>query len=179
MNIDFDRCYAFLMKDERGFQNATTDPGNHLPDGRAGATNCGVTQKAWESWVEHQVTQDDMRALTPMVVKPFYHAQYWNVVRGDDLPVGIDYLLFDFGVNHGAKSAAMMLQEVVGTNPDGAIGKITLASVAAMPVQRLIDAYSDAKRAFYISLHDHVNQQGWLNRVDEVRLNAMGMIATF
>ncbi len=179
MNIDFERCYAFLTKSEGGFSNDPRDPGNHLPDGRAGATNCGVTQAVWEHWVGHQVTQDDMRALTPAIVKPLYHSEYWNTARGDDLPVGVDYLLFDVGVNHGPKPARMMLQEVVGTNPDGAIGQITLAAVAAMPVQRLIDAYSQAKRDFYLSLHNPRYQTGWLNRVDEVRLNAMGMIATF
>ena len=176
MNIDFERTYAFLMKSEGGFTNDQRDRGNHLPDGRPGCTNCGVTQAAWEAWVGHQVTEADMRALTPAIVKPFYHSEYWNTSRGDDLPVGVDYLVFDFGVNSGARHARMLLQQVVGTTVDGAIGQVTLAAVTAMPVRRLIDAYSEAKREFYKSLHDPVHEQGWLNRVDEVRLNAMSMV---
>ena len=176
MNIDFERCYAFLMKSEGGFSNDQRDPGNRLPDGRAGCTNCGVTQAAWERWVDHKVTQDDMRALTPAIVKPFYHSEYWNTSRGDDLPVGVDYLVFDFGVNHGPKPARVMLQEVVGADPDGAIGQVTLAAVSAQPVLRLIDAYSDAKAAYYKSLHNAYYEEGWLNRVAAVRLNALSMV---
>lgn len=40
---NFKNSLELVLKDEGGFETQTTDAGNHLPDGRAGSTNLGVT----------------------------------------------------------------------------------------------------------------------------------------
>ena len=165
-----------LIDSERGFQADPDDKGNKLPDGRAGCTNLGVTQFAWESYVGHPVTWADMKALTPDTVAPFYKRKYWDMVHGDDLPTGLDYLLFDFAVNAGPGTAVKLLQKIIGVVQDGAIGPITLSAIRVIPPKQLIERFSDAKEAYYKSLKDKKFEDGWINRIHIVELNALRMV---
>jgi lysozyme family protein len=114
MNTNFDACLAHLLKHEGGFVNHPSDPG--------GATNLGVTQAVWEDWIDRAVSEENMRALTPAKVAPLYREMYWDRIKGDKLPSGVDYLVFDAAVNSGASRAAKWLQTTVGAVADGAIG---------------------------------------------------------
>ena len=64
MQENYDKCFELLLHYEGGFVNNPHDPG--------GMTNLGVTKKAWEAFVGKEVDEDEMRALTPEVVGPFY-----------------------------------------------------------------------------------------------------------
>jgi len=106
-----------------------------------------------------------------------YQQKYWNAVKADDLPEGVDYLAFDFAVNAGPGRAAKLLQQAVGVTADGAIGPATLKAVAAMQPADLIEKYSAAKEAFYRSLPTFETfGKGWLRRVAEVKTISEGMI---
>ena len=148
MENNFNKSLALVLKEEGGFETQTTDNGNKLPDGRAGLTNLGVTQANWEAFVGHPVTWNDMRALTPEKVTPFYKRKYWDVVHGDELPNGVDYMAFDFAVNAGPGMAIKLLQRAVGVAQDGAIGPMTLSAIHAIPVNILIQRFSDAKEGY-------------------------------
>ena len=158
-----------LMEHEGGFTDDPRDPGNKLPDGRPGCTNLGVTQAEWEKHVGRQVTHDEMRALTPDDVNPFYKARYWDIIKADSLPAGVDYMVFDMCVNSGPGKAAMTLQSCVGAKPDGAIGPATLASISNANVDELIDAFSEKRLDYMKSLHNwETYKGGWERRVKEV-----------
>ena len=162
-------AFAELMKSEGGFTDDTRDPGNYLSDGRPGCTNLGVTQRAWENYVGRKVTHDEMRALTPETVNEFYKQKYWDAIKADDLPSGIDYMVFDTCVNSGPSKAARLLQECVGAKPDGAIGPATLAAVTNANLDKLIDDYSEARLNYMQSLTGWpVYGRGWERRVNEV-----------
>ena len=162
-------AFDALMESEGGFTDDIRDPGNFLPDGRPGCTNLGVTQRAWENFIGRQVTHDEMRALTPEQVKPFYKQKYWDVIKADDLPGGIDYMVFDTCVNSGPGRAARLLQQCVGTTPDGSIGPATLAAVTNANLEKLIDDYSAARLDYMQSLNGWpVYGKGWERRVKEV-----------
>lgn len=170
----FDTCYASVIKAEGGWSNDPADPG--------GITNWGVTKRAWEAWVGHPVTISDMHLLTPAIVAPFYRANYWNPMHGDSLPPALALVLFHCAVNAGPKRAAMLLQHVVDTAPDGALGPATIAAVAKAISSRvsglatLITAFQDALREFYRSLHNFdVFGTGWLNRAADVQRQAEAM----
>jgi lysozyme family protein len=62
---NLEQALALVLKSEDGFTIDPRDNGNKLPDGRAGSTNLGVTQAAWEAYVGHPVTWSDMKSLTP------------------------------------------------------------------------------------------------------------------
>ena len=177
MKENWDFAFGKLIGHEGGFTDDERDPGNSLPDGRKGSTNLGVTQKVWEEYVGHKVTHDDMRALTPVTVKPFYKALYWDKVRADDLPHGVDYVVFDTCVNSGPGRAAMMLQEAVGAKPDGAIGPMTLSAVRSQPSDVLVKDYCKRRLAFMKALPKWPTYgEGWERRVKEVEAMALKLI---
>lgn len=175
MNENYTFSLSEVLKSEGGYQEDPRDPGNRLPDGRMGCTNLGITQRAWEGYVGRQVTHDDMKALTPMMAAPFYKIKYWNPVKGDLLPSGVDYLCFDLAVNAGPGRAVMTLQTALGVNADGGLGPITLEAVRKADRAQLINGFTDAKIAFYKSLKNPTFEQGWINRANHVKAVALAM----
>lgn len=170
MKENFQRALEAVLHHEGGFVNHPTDPG--------GMTNLGVTKAVWEEWVGHPVDEKAMRALTPADVAPMYKRKYWDKVRGDDLPTGVDYCCFDAAVNSGAGRAVKWLQAVVGVDPDGAIGPKTLAAVAAMDPEQLVDDYAKRRLSFLMDLaHWGTFGRGWSRRVAEVQSTAASMTA--
>jgi lysozyme family protein len=159
-----------MLKSEGGYVNNPADPG--------GRTNLGVTQATWESWVGRPSDEAEMRSLTADKVESLYKKKYWDAVRGDELPVGLDYLVFDFGVNAGPGRAIKVMQSAVGVTPDGGFGPMTMAAVQAIDPVELIDKFSQAKEDFYRSLTQFpVFGKGWLNRVADVKVKANSMLA--
>lgn len=171
MRDNFETCLKEVLKHEGGYVDHPQDPG--------GATNMGVTKKVWEEWVGHEVTKDDIKALTRDDVKPLYRKKYWNVCKCDDLPSGLDYVVFDIAVNSGTRRAAKFLQSAVGATADGVIGNGTLTCVARTPlsVKELIDIICDRRERFYMSLDTFDTfGRGWLRRNEDVHQKALGML---
>jgi lysozyme family protein len=159
-----------MLKSEGGFVNHPSDPG--------GMTNLGVTKATWENWVGRESDEAEMRGLTPEKVEPLYKKKYFDAVRGDELPMGLDYLMFDFAVNAGAGRAIKTLQTAVGVTPDGGFGPMTMAAVQAVDPVELIERFSQAKEDFYRSLTTFATfGKGWLNRVADVKVKASAMLA--
>ena len=178
MISNWDQAFKQMLASEGGFTDDERDKGNKLPDGRKGSTMLGVTQFNWEQHVGHEVTHDQMRKLTPADVEPLYKKKYWDVVRADELPSGIDYLVFDLGVNAGPGRSIKLLQTAVGVPADGGLGPISMAAVLAADPIKLIQDFSDAKEDFYRSLDDFKTYgTGWLNRVAAVKVKATSMLA--
>jgi lysozyme family protein len=177
MIANWDFAFTKMIGHEGGFTDDPRDPGNTLPDGRPGCTNLGVTQRAWEAYVGKQVTHDEMRALTPATVKPFYKTQYWDKVRGDELPHGVDYVVFDTCVNSGPSRATKMLQEALGANPDGILGPMTLMAVRAVQPDALVSDVCERRLAFMKSLPRwDTYGNGWERRVQETEKYALGLV---
>ena len=153
MQSNWEQSFELMLGSEGGFSDDPRDNGNKLPDGRLGSTMLGVTQYNWENWIGHQVTHEQMKKLTPADVKPFYKKKFWDACRCNDLPDGIDYLVFDFAVNAGVGRSAKTLQSAVGATPDGSIGPLTLAAVNAYNnPETVINLFSIAKEEFYRGL---------------------------
>jgi lysozyme family protein len=170
MRENFDAALKAILHHEGGFVNHPADPG--------GMTNLGVTKKVWEEWVGHEVDEKAMRALTPEMVGPMYKAKYWDKVKGDDLPTGVDYAVFDAAVNSGPGRAAKWLQGCVGVEQDGGIGPKTLAAVAAFDPKGLVEDYAKRRLSFLMDLpHWGTFGKGWGRRVAEVQNTASSMTA--
>jgi lysozyme family protein len=170
MISNWQKSFELMLKSEGGYVNNPADPG--------GMTNLGVTKATWENWVGRESDEAEMRGLTPEKVEPLYKKKYWDAVRADDLPVGLDYLMFDFAVNAGPGRAIKLLQSAVGVTPDGGFGPLTLAAVQAIDPVELIEKFSQAKEDFYRSLGTFATfGKGWLNRVADVKVKANSMLA--
>ena len=169
MQSNWDSAFKLMLASEGGYVNHPSDPG--------GMTNLGVTKRVWEEWVGRESNEKEMRSLTPEMVEPLYKRKFWDACKCDDLPSGIDYLVFDFAVNAGVGRSAKILQTAVGVTPDGGIGPMTLASVNAISEAELIEKFSQAKEDFYRSLNTFETfGKGWLNRVAAVKVKATSML---
>jgi len=160
MKENYDHCLEMILHHEGGYVNHPKDPG--------GETNLGVTKRVWE---EHGGTKD-MKDLTVEDVAPIYKKSYWDRVKGDDLPSGLDLCVFDFGVNAGTGRAAKYLQSMIGTTVDGGIGPNTLKALEAyVQIEGLaatIDTYQSNRQEYYEKLSTFETLgRGWTRRVKE------------
>jgi lysozyme family protein len=166
---NWQKSFQLMLASEGSYVNHPSDPG--------GRTNLGVTQATWENWIGRQSDESEMRSLTSDKVEPMYRKKYWDAVRGDELKLGIDYLMFDFAVNAGAGRAIKTLQTTIGVTADGAFGPVTMAAVKSFEPVKLIEQFSQAKEDFYRSLNTFdVFGKGWLNRVAKVKAEALKMV---
>jgi hypothetical protein len=116
-------------------------------------------------------TDPDLKKLPPDQAREIYRTKYWNVLRCDDLPAGVDLVVFDLGVEAGPAEAAAALQRVVGAEADSSVGPATIAATkAGSPsdiVMRLSQLRRESKRG---------TSEG-IGRINEVEIAAQQMVA--
>ena len=114
-------------------------------------------------------------------VAPIYKKNYWDRVKGDDLPAGLDLCVFDFGVNAGTGRSAKYLQTLIGTTADGGIGPNTLKKVDEYVdehgLSNTIKNFQEARQGYYerLSTFDTFGR-GWTRRVTETTELALTMV---
>ena len=169
MKKNFDHCLDMLLEHEGGFVNHPKDPG--------GMTNLGVTRATYEQFLGRAATEAEMRALTPKDVGPLYKSEYWDKARCDDLPSGLDWAVFDWGVNSGMGRPAKAVQRIVGATPDGAIGPKTVKAIFDFDAKDTVEKLYDARQRFYESLKTFETfGRGWSRRNDETLKQAQELI---
>lgn len=168
MQSNFPLALSWTGLSEGGFVNDPLDPG--------GATNHGITHISLAIWRGvKSVTAAQVKALTKAEADQIYKAMYWDKVRGDLLPSGLDYAVFDYGVNSGPRRAIKDLQRalnalfVANLKVDGWIGEKTLDAIGMLDTQLLVELISDychRRWAFMKSLkHWKRFKNGWTTRV--------------
>lgn len=165
---NFQKSLAFVLKDEGGNDD---DPADH-----GGRTSRGITQREYTAWLsENGRPEQDVWQAPQDDIDKIYHEEYWQPYC-DAFPTGADYLFFDMSVNAGPYRAAVLLQQALGVTTDGRIGPVTRQAVIGVDPHVLIATYTKAKRDFYYSLHQPRFTKGWLNRCDDVMVNATSML---
>lgn len=177
MDRNFARALALVLKSEGGWSDNPADPG--------GATMKGVTLANFRRFVKANATKADLRNITDAQLGTVYRRQFWDAVHGAELPDGVDYAVFDFGVNSGPSRAAKYLQAAIGAVEDGRTGPATLQAVRALPAGVVIDRLCDARLAFMKRAKDKNGKpawptfgKGWTVRVSSVRAQALLMSAS-
>mgnify|MGYP001273216790 FL=1 len=170
MQANYDKCLETILHHEGGYVNNPKDPG--------GETNLGVTKRVYEEFGGTK----DMKDLTVEDVAPIYKKGYWDKMKGDELPNGLDLCVFDFGVNAGPGRSAKYLQTMIGTVADGGIGPNTLAKLAEYVEKHglatAIDNFQEARQGYYEKLSTFATfGKGWTRRVDETTQLAKTMIS--
>jgi lysozyme family protein len=171
MKGNFDAALAAVLKHEGGWADHPADPG--------GATMKGVTKRTLEAHLGREVTKDELRAISDETLAAIYRRGYWDAVWADELPAGVDYVVFDCAVNSGPRRAILFAQAVARVTQDGAIGPKTLAAIKAAcaeGAEGFIEEYSEARQAFLQALPTfQVFGRGWTRRVDDVEVTAARM----
>ena len=166
--VNYDKCLETILHHEGGYVNHPEDPG--------GETNMGVTKRVYDDFGGTK----DMKDLEFDDVAPIYKQNYWDRVKGDHLPIGLDLCVFDFGVNAGTGRSAKYLQALIGTTVDGGIGPNTLKAVDAyveeVGIEEAIRGFQQKRQDFYESLDTFKTfGRGWTRRVDETTELAISM----
>ena len=160
MKKNFEKSLEMLLHHEGGYVWHPEDPG--------GETNHGVTRAVYEQWVNRQVMDGEMKALTHADVAPIYKKNYWDKLKGDDLPSGLDFAAFDWGVNSGTGRPAKVIQRYVTATQDGAIGRQTLGLIAENNPADIIQYLYEQRQKFYERLKTFETfGRGWTRRNQE------------
>jgi lysozyme family protein len=173
MRDNFQRSLALVLVHEGGWADHPKDPG--------GATMKGITLATFRGFYRNnRLTKDQLRAITNAQLQEIYRKRYWDAVKGDDLPLGVDYAVFDFAVNSGPGRAAKFLQKIVGVPQDGQIGPQTLAAVLtpSRPVAIITSLCAD-RLAWLRKLSTFATfGRGWTTRVRSVETDAQLMVGS-
>ena len=163
---NFRRCMDIVLAYEGDYSEDPGDP--------AGATQFGIKIAALRDWRHDDgLTAEDVKKLGRDEACEIYRTRYWNVLRCDDLPLGVDLVAFDFGVNAGTGRSAKMLQQAVGAADDSSIGDATIAATKAMAPRDVIKEMSNRRLDYY---RDLPNANLLRNRTAAVEKTAMEMI---
>jgi len=168
MKENFEQSLKMLLHHEGGYVWHPEDPG--------GETNLGVTRAVYEQWVGRQVMDGEMKTLKAADVAPIYKTNYWDRIKGDELPSGLDFAAFDWAVNSGTGRPAKVIQKYISAKQDGAIGPRTLALVAENDPANMIQYLYEQRQKFYERLKTFETfGKGWTRRNQETLKAAMEM----
>ena len=154
----YDEALRRLLVHEGGYTDHPSDPG--------GPTNFGITIHDFRKYVKANATAGDVRRMALADAKAIYRQKYWNVLRCDELPAGLDYAVFDYGVNSGVARAPKVLHRLLGMGEGTRITDATLAAVRRHDPAALVTRLCDERLAFLKSLKTWpVFGKGWGRRV--------------
>lgn len=132
----------------------------------------GITDREFQAYlVRHGLPAQDIKTMSAAQAIAILDEGYWIPSKCDQLPIGLDFTMFQWACNHGDGGAAFTLQKTLGVPEDGDLGPQTMAAVTAifdhpLPV---VEQFLFNQRAWY---QDRVAKdptqdeflQGWINR---------------
>lgn len=177
---DFNKTYALTNTAEGGYANrGAADKGGETYQGIARNFNPN-----WAGWpiidaykaIHGPIPQDanpselKNNAQLQALHKSFAHDQFWNAIKGDQIP---DQHLADlmFTILWGNGTSKVTQQAVNDLSPikvvvDGVIGQDTLAKILALPQDKFYETLKQRQADYYRKIAYGGNLQGWLNRLN-------------
>lgn len=144
----FEKALALILQHEGGYVNDPRDPG--------GETKYGISKRAYPS--------EDIAGLTVERAGAIYKRDYWEKLKCPDMPEPVAIVAFDIAVNQGPAAAIKILQEAVGTTPDGVIGPKTLAAAAKNPRHVAAKMTTIRIRRYIVTANFATYGAGWIAR---------------
>ena len=154
-----ERCLDIVLKQEAILE-------------RSGVTKFGITLEELQSSRNDQSLADkNLMELSRDDACEFYRMRYWNVLKCDELPIGVDLVVFDLAADLGVAQSTKMLQKVVGAESDGSMGPVTMGAVALKTPQEIVTKLSELRREKKRGSGEGVS------RINEIENAAVRMIA--
>ena len=150
--MSFDLAVKRVIKSEGGYVNDPKDPG--------GETKYGISKRSYPSV--------DIKNLTVDEAGQIYHRDFW--IKLPSLPEPLDYLVFDFALNAGVKTAVKTLQKAINALTDGDFGRKSKAALARYSAEDLCVYFSAERACYYASLKSSLVDRfgrGWMRRIME------------
>ena len=105
MEANFFKSLEMVLHHEGGFVDHKDDPG--------GATNKGITHKTYADFLGRPLEDvNELKNIPEDHIQLIYKKGYWDKIKGDELPSGLDFCVFDWAVNSGPGRAAKALQKI-------------------------------------------------------------------
>lgn len=154
---DFNKAFAFVMKNEGGYNHDLEDAG--------GETKYGISKRSYPNV--------DIANLTEEQAAEIYERDFWAPYAS--FPDRIATKVFDLAVNMGHKQAVLILQRALrccgalNVKDDGVLGPVTKSAVQIANQDLLIVALRSETAGFYRLLAAKTPSQqkfldGWLKR---------------
>lgn len=154
----FEYCFKRIIGEEGGFVNNPADKG--------GMTKWGISQQAYPYLSIPELTLDH--------AKEIYHQDYWEKIRGDDLPKSLALCMFDCAVNMGNDAAIRLLQGEVGADVDGVFGQQTMLFIKQRMPEDTINNFMAARAIRYSRTPNYdAFAKGWLRRLMRIHADAI------
>lgn len=141
-----------------GYINDPSDPGGETKYGIAknANPNIDILHLDWEG------------------AKSIYYSHYWLNAKCNKMDERIAALNFDGAIQHGVETAAKFIQRAIGVDDDGAIGPVTLATLAKKDAITVCNSVCDQRNTYYNNIVAKTPSQqkylaGWMRRVAEMR----------
>lgn len=166
----FAACERTVLVYEGGKVDNPKDPG--------GRTNQGVIQRVYDGWRRRKGLA--VRSVYEMEAPErddIYRKQYWDAVRGDELPAGVDLAVYDGAVNSGPTQAIKWLQRALGIAADGHLGEATMRALEeCTDIEGLVRRICARRLAFLQALRTWPTfGKGWARRVAAVQRASLAL----
>lgn len=162
-----------VLGHEGGFTDDRRDRGNwtsgKIGVGQLKGTKYGISAMSYPSL--------DIRNLTTAQARDIYKRDYWDRLKGDRLPEGVDLAAFDYAVNSGVGRAARSLQQLVGVKVDGLIGPTTLDAIEDHDPADLVQQLCAERLDYLQTLATWPTYgKGWGSRVSRIKTVGLQMV---
>lgn len=149
MTMDFDTAFDLIVGVEGKYSNDSRDAG--------GETNYGISKRAYPN--------EDIAGLTKARAKELYKRDYWDKVKGDELPAPLNLFVFDAAVNQGVEPAIKLLQKTLGVAQDGLLGSATIGKAQKAGTETSCIYMADRAMRYMGTRGADVYLRGWLKRL--------------
>jgi lysozyme family protein len=169
---NFDKAIAAVWEFD-GIKNDSA-PGEHF------LTTYGITADTWAHAVDNGMVRDKPQSqCTPDDAKTILRFLYWDVCRCQELPTGVDLMVFDFAMMAGIIPAGRSLQLAIDAvaiplHVDGVIGPHTIAAADMCHAKVLIEEIRQFNLDRLSTLHNWQQfRNGWTRRQNTMRDTAL------
>ena len=165
MEADYDKAFEITVGVEAGYVNDPKDPG--------GETNWGVTLPVLKAAVSADlIAYVTLKDLTKEQAKIIYKKNYWDEVKGDQLPFPLCAFVFDAAVNQGVLPARKMLQQVLKVPQTGILDVPAMTKAKGSSLWHA-QAFMSQRALRYIGTRNFDNYgNGWFTRLFIVCMEA-------
>jgi lysozyme family protein len=146
---DFDQSFSRIIGVEGGYSNNPDDPG--------GETMWGICKRDHPDLDIKNLTQDQAKAI--------YKTEYWDKIKGDQLPYPLNLFMFDAAVNQGTDAAIKCLQKTLNIAQDGILGVQTMKGAQAMRDDAIALYMADRAVRYTGTRNADKFLRGWMKRL--------------
>jgi len=152
MPTTFDRALRHVLAWEGLYVRDRDDPG--------GETKYGISKRAYPELDIKNLTREEAAAI--------YRRDYWDRIKGEELPPALAFAMFDCAVNQGTGTAIGILQKSLKVELDHKLGPATLAAAHKNPDRTLAEFMAERMFRYAISAGRVRYGRGWFRRLSHI-----------